>query len=95
MQANRGILGRLGVRDVHYTQTKAESGVEIGDDGVLRIHAPKLARSMEAVRDLQAQKGLPSTPDDWMRQVMIHEGIHAADGGCGKKQGTDAAAALR
>ena len=87
IEANRPLLARLGIKDVRWTTTKTGSGIEYGTDGSLRISVPKLIKSMEAVGDLQAKKGIAGTPEDWFAATLHHEAVHAADDGVAKQNG--------
>ena len=87
INANRGLLESLGVGKITFGPTDAASGVEIGDDGTLRVQASKLATSMTTVRDNQARNGIAGTPEDWFSQVLLHEGIHAADAAVARAKG--------
>ena len=73
-------LKALGVHSVRYGDTRGTSGVEMGEDGILRIAPSKLAQTLDIMADNQARHAkLTSNPEDAFLQTLAHEGVHAAD----------------
>ena len=81
-------LEALGVHSVRYGDTTAPSGVEMGDDGTLRIAPSKLAQTLETVAGNQSRSPhLYSNPEDYFTQILAHESIHAAQAAVARDNG--------